>query len=89
VLNEKGKTNISLVECATCLHTRNLSMKKKPTKTELEVLRLMLEGKSSREISNLCNRKIKSIDFHRWNIFKKMGVTNLSDFFKRAAKMRL
>ena len=59
------------------------------TKTELKILRFILEGKSSREIANLQNRAKRTIDFHRWKIYRKLGVENLLGLFKRSAEMGL
>lgn len=59
------------------------------TKTEVKILRFILEGKSSREIANLQNRAKRTIDFHRWKIYRKLGVDNLLGLFKRSAEMGL
>lgn len=59
------------------------------TKTELKILRFILEGKSSREIANLQKRAKRTIDFHRWKIYRKLGVENLLGLFKRSAEMGL
>ncbi|MHC4692450.1 MAG: response regulator transcription factor [Planctomycetota bacterium] len=59
------------------------------TKTEVKVLRFILEGKSSREIADLQNRAKRTIDFHRWKIYRKLGVDNLLGLFKRSAEMGL
>ncbi len=59
------------------------------TKTEVKILRFILEGKSSREIANLQNRAKRTIDFHRWKIYRKLGVDNLLGLLKRSAEMGL
>jgi two-component system response regulator FixJ len=65
-------------------------MKDKPlTKNEVRILRLVIEGKSSKEISGLFHRSIRTIEVHRASIMHKLGVDNLVDLVKRAAVMGL
>jgi len=65
-------------------------MKDKPlTKSEVRILRLVIEGKSSKEISNLLHRSVRTIEVHRARIMHKLGVDNLVDLVKRAAVMGL
>ena len=65
-------------------------MKDKPlTKSEVRILRLVIEGKSSKEISNLVHRSVRTIEVHRARIMHKLCVDNLVDLVKRAAVMGL
>jgi two-component system response regulator FixJ len=65
-------------------------MKDKPlTKSEVRILRLVIEGKSSKEISNILHRSVRTIEVHRARIMHKLGVDNLVDLVKRAAVMGL
>jgi FixJ family two-component response regulator len=59
------------------------------TKSEVRILRLVIEGKSSKEISNLLHRSVRTIEVHRARIMHKLGVDNLVDLVKRAAVMGL
>ena len=59
------------------------------TKTETIVLRLIMDGKTSREISDLLNVTIRAIEFHRRNIYKKFDVHNVVDLVKRVKDMGL
>jgi two-component system response regulator FixJ len=59
------------------------------TKTEIMVLRFILDGKSNKEIASLRHRAVSTIEDHRSKIYKKIGVRNLSDLFKWAAKIGL
>jgi len=65
-------------------------MKDKPlTRSEVRILRLVIEGKSSKEIANLFHRSIRTIEVHRASVMHKLGVDNLVDLVKRAAVMGL
>ncbi len=59
------------------------------TPTEMKVLRFILDGKSNREIADLLDRHIRTIEFHRSNLYHKLGVDNLLDLIRRAAEMGL
>jgi len=59
------------------------------TKTEMKVLRFILDGKSNKEIARLRHRSIRTIEDQRSCIFRKFGVDNLVDLTKRAAEMGL
>ena len=59
------------------------------TKTEMKVLRLLLDGKSNKEIARLRHRSIRTIEDQRSCIFRKFGVDNLVDLTKRAAEKGL
>jgi len=59
------------------------------TRTEMKVLRLILDGKSNKKIARLLHRSVRTIEDHRSHIFHKFGVDNLVDLVKRAAEMGL
>lgn len=59
------------------------------TNREKIVLRLIMDGKTSREIADLLNVTIRTIEFHRRNIFKKFDVHNIVDLVKRVKDMKL
>jgi FixJ family two-component response regulator len=59
------------------------------TKTETIVLRLIMDSKNSREIAGLLNVTVRTIEFHRRNIFKKFDVHNVVDLVKRVKDMGL
>lgn len=59
------------------------------TNRENIVLRLIMDSKTSREIADLLNVTIRTIEFHRRNIFKKFGVHNVVDLVKRVKDMKL
>jgi two-component system response regulator FixJ len=59
------------------------------TKTEKRVIRLILQGKSNKEISTILHRSIRTIEVHRNRIMHKLGADNLVELVKRAAAMGL
>ncbi len=59
------------------------------TKTEMGVLRLILDGKSNKEIAWLRHRSVRTIEDHRSHIMHKLGVNNLVDLVKQTAVVRI
>jgi len=59
------------------------------TKIEMRVLRLMLDGKSTKEIAFLRHRSVRTIEDQRSRIMRKIGVDNLVDLVKQTAVVRL
>ena len=59
------------------------------TRTEMRVLRLILDGKSNKEIAYLFHRAVRTIEVHRDHIMRKLGVDNVVNLVKRAAAMGL
>lgn len=57
------------------------------SKRELEVLRLIGDGVNSKEIAeNLCLTE-KAVEYHRSNILKKLGSTNMAQAINQAVKL--
>jgi two-component system response regulator FixJ len=59
------------------------------TRSEVGILKLVIEGKSSKEIANILHRSIRTVEVHRSRIMQKLGVNNLIDLVKRAVMMGL
>jgi len=59
------------------------------TPTEMKVLHLILAAYSSKEISHLLYRSIRTIEVHRRHIMGKLGVDNIVDLVKRSVQMGL
>lgn len=54
------------------------------TQKEIEILKQVVEGKSSREISEMLGLSIRTVDKHRSNIMKKTNAKNTADLVKMA-----
>ena len=80
---------LSAVESVLKRNTRTRPLVNKVlTKTEMRVLRLILDGKSTKEIARLQCRSVRTIEFHRGSIMHKVGVDNLVDLVKQTTVVR-
>jgi len=59
------------------------------TKRELEVLRLVIEGKSSKDVADALYVSKRTVDFHLANIYDKLQVSNRVQAFRRATRLGL
>lgn len=59
------------------------------TKTEMSVLRLVIAGKSNKEIADQLHRSVRTIEVHRAHVMHKLGVDNMIDLIKISAAMGL
>lgn len=50
-----------------------------PTQRELEILRFLANGRSSKEIANVLDLSVHTVDTHRRNIIKRLHVSNSSE----------
>ena len=61
----------------------------KLTRREAEVLSLVLEGKSSREVASVLYCSKRTVDFHLARIYEKLQVTNRVQAMRRATLLGL
>jgi len=61
----------------------------KLTKREVEVLTLVIEGNSSKEVADHLYVSKRTVDFHLANIYHKLGVTNRVQAFREATRRGL
>lgn len=59
------------------------------TKREIEVLSLVLQGKSSREVATSLYCSKRTIDFHLARIYEKLQVSNRVQAMRRATLLGL
>jgi DNA-binding CsgD family transcriptional regulator len=61
----------------------------KLTKREVEVLMLVIEGNSSKEVADQLFVSKRTVDFHLANIYDKLNVTNRVQAFREATRRGL
>jgi len=59
------------------------------TESEMKVLKLIINGKSNKEIAHLLHRSIRTIEVHRGHLMRKLDVDNVVDLVKRTAMIGL
>jgi len=59
------------------------------TKRERQILGLVLEGKSNKEIGEELNISKRTSEVHRFNLMKKLDVKNLMELANKAAQYNL
>lgn len=59
------------------------------TKREIEVLSLVIEGKSSKEVAEELYVSKRTVDFHLANIYEKLQVSNRVQAYRRATSLGL
>ena len=57
------------------------------TASETNILKMILQGFSNKEIASTLKRSIRTIEMHRSHIMQKFGANNIVDLIKRASKM--
>jgi len=80
---------ISGVVVERCVHSSEPVVTKDPihlTAREKEILQLLAEGKSNKEIAMILHRSIKTVDMHRQKLMKKLDIHNLADLTKYALR---
>ena len=58
----------------------------KVTKREIEVLKLMVEGKKNKEICEVLSMSVNTVKFHRKNIYRKCGGNSPLEVLKNGLK---
>lgn len=59
------------------------------TKREIEVLSLVIEGMSSKDVADALYVSKRTVDFHLANIYDKLQVSNRVQAFRRATRLGL
>jgi two-component system response regulator DegU len=59
------------------------------TKKEKEILRMVIDGKQNKEIADTFDKSVRTIETHRFNIMKKLGVNNAIDMVNKSVKENL
>ncbi|MFZ7111743.1 MAG: PAS domain S-box protein [Desulfatiglandales bacterium] len=80
-LNSRQQTYVSILESnlndiVSPFARRLLHTFVKLTPTEIQIANFIREGKTTKEIGNLMNSSMRTIEFHRKNIRKKLGIAS-------------
>lgn len=90
---EKPFVKADLLRCVKSILDEHASLGDKVgeplTRMETKVLGLVVDGRSNKEIAELVNRSVRTIEVHRAHMMHKLGVENLTDLIKRAVGMGL
>lgn len=83
ILPRKGKSILQQINYGD-------SYKGKPlTASEMRIFELIANGMSNKEIASLLHRSVRTIEWHRSHIIRKLNVDNPADLIKQAALMGL
>ena len=53
------------------------------TKREKQILELVYEGLSNKEIADRLEKSVRTVETHRFNIMKKLGVSNVTELLRK------
>src|SRR5690606_38927979 len=56
---------------------------------EIGVLNYLIQGKNTKEISNLCNLQMSTISTHKFRIFRKLNVANVVELIALANEHKI
>jgi DNA-binding NarL/FixJ family response regulator len=59
------------------------------TRREKEILRMVVEGKHNKDIAESLDKSLRTIETHRFNIMKKLGVNNAVDMVNKSVRENL
>jgi two-component system, NarL family, response regulator DegU len=59
------------------------------TRREKEILQMVIDGKHNREIADSLGKSLRTIETHRFNIMKKLGVNNAVDMVNKTIREHL
>jgi DNA-binding NarL/FixJ family response regulator len=57
------------------------------TPRETEILRLIISGKTNKEIAQAISRVERTVEYHRDHLMRKLDAHNVSGLFKKAISM--
>ncbi|MHC4431796.1 MAG: response regulator transcription factor [Planctomycetota bacterium] len=67
----------------------NACVGKPLTAVQTKVLKMVIDGKSNKEIADLLDRSVRTIEVHRAHMMERLGVSSLLELVKRAAALGL
>lgn len=79
-------TQLVVDEFVKNLKERDSTQSEAISTREREVLQLLAEGKSNKKISETLNLSVKTVETHRANIMRKLGLRNIADLVLYAVR---
>ena len=65
----------------------NMGISKPLTKREIQILQLILAGKTNKQIARALSRSCRTIEYHRNRLMRKLNAHNAAELVKRAFAM--
>ncbi len=65
------------------------SIRDRLTSREREIVQLLAEGKSSKEIASSLNLSVKTVETHRANLMRKLDMHNVSELVRYAVRNQI
>ena len=59
------------------------------TKREKQILKLIYDGVSNKEIAEHLDKSVRTIETHRFNIMKKLEVNNITELLKKVEREQI
>jgi DNA-binding NarL/FixJ family response regulator len=59
------------------------------TARELQIVRLLADGKSNRDIASQFRKSVKTVETHRASIMRKLGINSITELVRYAIRNKL
>jgi DNA-binding NarL/FixJ family response regulator len=70
-------------------HSESVNQEKQITSRQVEILQLLAEGQSMKQIAATLRLSPGTVAFHKYNLMEKLGTANNADLFRYAIKHRM
>lgn len=89
ILVKKYLENLGGTETPTSTPSQTLPEHLSLTRREKQILNLVLQGKSNKDIAEELTKSVRTIETHRYNLMNKLEVKNLAELTYKARQMGL
>lgn len=91
-MSEAAATNIKQSETDelledTLVDNNNIEISRLLTKREAEILRLIVSGRTNKEIGRILYRTERTVEYHRNSLMGKLGAHSAAELVKQAIDM--
>jgi DNA-binding NarL/FixJ family response regulator len=84
-----AKTMLEEFRRAASMHSEAEPVSPHLTPREREILQLLAEGRTNRQIADILSLSIKTVETHRANIFTKLGFHSIGDLIRHAVRNKI